>query len=161
MRVIAGTVFAFFFGGYVLAQQPGAGPQSSAMAAPAVIASPSQLAALVATLKSELKKDQAGITRPLLSSPLHTVVVEHRVGPSTPGSHEMTSEFYYIVEGAGTSVTGGRIVGSNPGTVEGGAARQVSAGDVVLVPEGTPHYFSAVDGSITFLIVRMPRPPQK
>jgi hypothetical protein len=40
--------------------------------------------------------------------------------------------------------------------VTGGLARKVSAGDVLVLQPGTPHYFSAIDGdSITYMESRI------
>ena len=41
-----------------------------------------------------------------------------------------------------------------PGTIEGGVAQRVTKGDAILVPEGTPHQYTAVEGSVTYLEVR-------
>lgn len=76
------------------------------------------------------------------------------------------TEVYYILEGAGTLVTGGTIqdakeVPSSIGVtnvrgpkLEGGTPRRVVKGDVIIIPGGTPHWFSELDGDITYMIVR-------
>jgi len=54
-------------------------------------------------------------------------------------------------------VTGGIVVrpeAGGPGNIEGGLARRVVAGDAILIPEGTPHQYTAVVGSVTYLEVR-------
>lgn len=71
--------------------------------------------------------------------------------------HRPGTELHYVTEGGGTLVTGGIVVrpeGGGPGNIEDGLARQVSAGDAILIPEGTPHQYTAVQGSITYLEVR-------
>ena len=71
--------------------------------------------------------------------------------------HRPGTELHYVTEGGGTLVTGGIVVrpeGGGPGSIEDGLARQVSAGDAILIPEGTPHQYTAVQGSITYLEVR-------
>ncbi len=81
----------------------------------------------------------------------------HRTEAAGAIIHEVGTELHYIVDGGGTLVTGGTIVRPADGgraTVEGGTAQQVSAGDAVLIPEGTPHWYSAVNGSVTYLEVR-------
>ena len=81
----------------------------------------------------------------------------HRTEAAGAIIHEVGTELHYIVDGGGTLVTGGTIVrpadGGRP-TVEGGTAQEVSVGDAVLIPEGTPHWYSAVNGSVTYLEVR-------
>ncbi|MCH7857419.1 MAG: AraC family ligand binding domain-containing protein [Gemmatimonadetes bacterium] len=71
--------------------------------------------------------------------------------------HRPGTELHYITDGAGTLVTGGIVVrpaGGGQGNIEGGLARQVTKGDAILIPEGTPHQYTAVEGSITYLEVR-------
>ena len=76
------------------------------------------------------------------------------------------SEIYVMLEGAGTLVTGGALAkpthdtkGSSGTTVrstriEGGVTRRVTPGNVVIIPGGTPHWWSALDGDIAYLIFR-------
>ena len=33
--------------------------------------------------------------------------------------------------------------------------RQIAAGDIIIIPAGTPHYFSEVSESITYTVVRI------
>jgi len=70
--------------------------------------------------------------------------------------HEVGTELHYITEGAGTLVTGGVVVRPDGGrpVIEGGRAQRVSVGDALLIPEGTPHWYSEVEGSVTYLEVR-------
>jgi mannose-6-phosphate isomerase-like protein (cupin superfamily) len=75
--------------------------------------------------------------------------------------HQRGTELHYVTDGAGTLVTGGLVVrpaGGGQGTIEGGLARHVTAGDAILIPEGTPHQYTAVNGSITYLEVRFNEP---
>lgn len=78
--------------------------------------------------------------------------------------HEVrTTEVYYMLEGAGTLVTGGRLVGERrEGTsttvrgsrIEGGVTRRIAKGDVVIIPGRTPHWWSELESDIRYLIVR-------
>ena len=38
--------------------------------------------------------------------------------------------------------------------MEGAVTRQVPVGDIIIVPAGTPHYFSEIPESITDTVVR-------
>ena len=87
--------------------------------------------------------------------------------------HDQVTEVYTIMEGSGTLVTGGMLVNAKrreashrsvaelngpsvDGTgLEGGESRRVGPGDVVVIPAGVGHYFSSVDGSIRYLVVRV------
>lgn len=80
-----------------------------------------------------------------------------RTEPAGAIVHVPGTELHYILEGAGTLVTGGVVVRAAqgaPGTIEGGQAQRVQKGDAVLIPEGTPHQYTAVEGAVTYLEVR-------
>ena len=71
--------------------------------------------------------------------------------------HQRGTELHFITEGAGTLVTGGIVNRPSDGgraSIDGGVAVRVSKGDAVLIPEGTPHQYTAVEGAITYLEVR-------
>src|SRR5262245_27527655 len=76
------------------------------------------------------------------------------------GAHPNGSEVHLIMDGSGTFVTGGTVLrGQNQqGTIEGGTSRQVTKGDIVLVPAGTPHWYKTLDGTFTYLEVRFDLP---
>jgi mannose-6-phosphate isomerase-like protein (cupin superfamily) len=74
----------------------------------------------------------------------------------------------YVIDGSATLVTGGKLVSetrTNPtnlsGTaIEGGTSKVVGKGDFFIVPEGTPHWFSKIDGAITLMTLHLKRPVQ-
>jgi len=85
---------------------------------------------------------------------------------SAPGQvelHENETDIYYVVEGKATLITGGTIEGGKttaPGQVRGTAIRggqsyRLSQGDSVVIPKGTPHWLSAVDGTFRFYVVKV------
>ena len=91
-----------------------------------------------------------------------------RVKPETNALvHSHVTEIYQILKGTGTLLTGGQLKNPTPndlarvaagtgfsGVHEGGEARVIGPGDVVIVPEGTPHRFSVLDGEILYLTYR-------
>jgi mannose-6-phosphate isomerase-like protein (cupin superfamily) len=91
-----------------------------------------------------------------------------RVRAETNGLiHSDVTEVYYITEGSGTLVTGGTLaeprdtdlsrVWAGPsisGAHQGGEARRVGPGDVIVVPAGTVHRLSELDGVIRYLVFR-------
>jgi mannose-6-phosphate isomerase-like protein (cupin superfamily) len=97
-----------------------------------------------------------------------SVAMLHRVKPEASALvHDYVTETYYIMSGAGTFVTGGRLGDaketdltkynagiSHTGTRIGGDARRVKPGDIIIVPAGTPHSFSELDGPISYLVYR-------
>lgn len=86
--------------------------------------------------------------------------------------HTEVSEVYYIIEGRGVLVTGGTVVeprerelnprryelngpGISGSDIEGGVSRSVGAGDIIIIPAGTPHKFTDVSESITYACIRV------
>ena len=81
--------------------------------------------------------------------------------------HDQATEIYYIIEGSGTIVTGGTLKDHKPtdltrlgagmsrtGERVGGEGRKVKPKDIIIVPAGTPHSFSQLDGPISYLVYR-------
>jgi mannose-6-phosphate isomerase-like protein (cupin superfamily) len=97
-----------------------------------------------------------------------SVAMLHRVKPEASALiHDYVTETYYILSGSGTFVTGGSLGGAKPmdltrvnagmsqsGTRVGGVSQRVKPGDIVMVPAGTPHSFSELDGPISYLVYR-------
>jgi mannose-6-phosphate isomerase-like protein (cupin superfamily) len=103
------------------------------------------------------------------------VGVLHRAAKAkqTAISHAQVSEVYHILEGAGTFVTGGEmleptpspadgntekvLVGPSTGgtSIRGGQSRRVGPGDVIVIPPGVAHWFSAVESDMNYLVVRV------
>jgi mannose-6-phosphate isomerase-like protein (cupin superfamily) len=103
------------------------------------------------------------------------VGVIHR--PQTPPGvvavHFKVTEIYHVMDGAGTLVTGGTMVnaktrpadstavkledgpGASGTSIQGGVTRRIKAGDVVVIPAGVPHWFSEIEGSITYVVMRV------
>ena len=81
--------------------------------------------------------------------------------------HTHVTETYYILSGSGTIVTGGSLGTPKPtdltrvnagmsqtGTRIGGESQKVKPGDIIIIPAGTPHSFSELDGPISYLVYR-------
>ena len=80
--------------------------------------------------------------------------------------HETEAELFYVIDGAGTVVTGGKLVEerrTNPenltGTsIAGGVSKKVAKGDWIMVPAGIPHQFPAVEASgLTLMSLHLPK----
>ena len=130
------------------------------------VASAADVAALMAKAKSERKEGQSMIAQPLLQLAPYTASLEYRVAVAAAAVHQSEAELFYVIDGAATMITGGKLVGEKrtnaanlSGTsVDGGTSRRVATGDFIMVPENTPHWFSAIDGSITLMSLHLPRP---
>jgi mannose-6-phosphate isomerase-like protein (cupin superfamily) len=144
-------------------QNPPASPPAPApRGTPATIVSAAELEA---ALKKATAADPNMSTARIDNHDQYRINIVRRGRPAGAIAHTVGTELHYIVEGAGTLVTGGTIIrpaaGAPTGTVariEGGVTRKVVKGDVVLIPENTPHWYSEVDGAIAYLEVRFSVP---
>jgi mannose-6-phosphate isomerase-like protein (cupin superfamily) len=130
-----------------------------------IVATNSEIMAMVAKAKADRKPDQPTFAQPLLALAPYGANLEYRAAVGPSAVHKKYAEFFYVVDGSATLVTGGKLAnekanGDNlSGTgIEGGSPRQVAKGDFVIVPENTPHWFSAINGNITLMSFRLPRP---
>ena len=135
---------------------------SAAQGAPAP-ATYSSEASLMAVLKEAAKTAPAMHTAPVKLADHYRINIVRRTSAQGAIAHPDGTEVHHIIEGAATFVTGGRIAratGAPAGaaTIEGGESRRVAKGDVILVPAGTPHWYTDLEGSITYLDVRFDLP---
>jgi mannose-6-phosphate isomerase-like protein (cupin superfamily) len=88
-------------------------------------------------------------------------------------SHDKVSEVYQVLDGSAILVTGGTIIDlqrrtnvqeevtqiNGPGVsgsrIDGGVSRKIAKGDMVIIPAGTPHWFSEIQESISYTVVRV------
>jgi mannose-6-phosphate isomerase-like protein (cupin superfamily) len=97
----------------------------------------------------------------------YKVMTAHRT-PSSPAEpvvelHRNFTDIFYIVQGSTTLVTGGKMVGETDKdpdeprgkSIEGGKTRQLSAGDVVMIPAGVPHLMKDVQGTLLYFVVKV------
>jgi mannose-6-phosphate isomerase-like protein (cupin superfamily) len=146
----------------VLAQQPQAPSPTGAAAALKMFQTSADVAAIVARAKAQ--PPQPLRVSPLFQSPPYTVNIEYRTAVATASIHETEAELFYVIDGAGTFVIGGTLTEpqrSNPQNltgkaITGGTSQKVTKGDFMWVPAGSPHWFSAVDGTVTLMSVHLP-----
>jgi mannose-6-phosphate isomerase-like protein (cupin superfamily) len=87
--------------------------------------------------------------------------------------HDLVSEVYHVISGAGTLVTGPDLVnmkrrpadletvrlfngpGNNASAIRNPTTQDLKPGDVVVIPAGTGHYFTRIDDHISYLMIRM------
>ena len=84
-----------------------------------------------------------------------------------PGEVEVHTRFrdvIYIVQGEATIVVGGKLVGPKPAanpeeprgaSIEGGETHQLSAGDVIVIPAGVPHWMNKVSPPFHYFVVKV------
>ena len=104
--------------------------------------------------------------------------IVHRGKLSAPAAaavaeHDLVSEVYHIIDGSATLVTGPDLVeakrrpadneavrmlngpGNNATSIRNGVTHQLKAGDVVIIPAGTGHWFTKIDDHISYLMIRL------
>lgn len=154
MRTIAIAISMTLFAAAAVAQQ-----------APAqkLYTSASDVQGMIAKSKAE-RKDQPTIASPLIRSAPYNVNLEYRASIGPAALHEKEVEMFYVVEGSGTLVTGGKLTNEKRnnadnlgGTgIEGGQSREVAKGDFFFVPANTPHWFSKINGTLVLMSLHGP-----
>lgn len=102
-------------------------------------------------------------------------------GKLTPGSgeadavaeHDQVSEVYYVIDGSATLLTGPDLVGAKPrpntlvtvreqngpgfnaASIKNPETHELKAGDMIVIPAGTGHWFTKIDDHITYAMVRI------
>jgi uncharacterized protein GlcG (DUF336 family)/mannose-6-phosphate isomerase-like protein (cupin superfamily) len=100
---------------------------------------------------------------PLLEVANYKVHASHRDGPGIVEVHTRDTDIIYMLEGTATLVTGGTIVdGKNiePEEIRGkdvknGETREITKGDVIIIPNGVPHWFKEVKGPLNYYVVKV------
>jgi len=165
MRALLPALAVVLITSPVFAQAPATPP------APKLFASAGDVTALIANAKKERKPDQPNFVQPILRLAPYNANLEYRVaGVNAPASvHEKEAEMFFVIEGSGTLVTGGKLKEerrTNPenlsGTgIDGGTRKRVAKGDFVMVPEGVPHWFGEIDGALVLMSIHVPHAPAK
>jgi len=99
---------------------------------------------------------------PLMETPGFKVHAGRRVGPGLAELHTEETDVIYVVEGTATFVTGGTMVdgkltvpGQIRGTgIDGGVPHHLKKGDVIVVPNNTPHQFTETSNPFLYFIVK-------
>jgi glc operon protein GlcG len=100
---------------------------------------------------------------PLLETNNFKIHASRREKPGLAEIHTRDTDIVYVLEGAATLVTGGKAL--QPKTIgpaeirgtgiDGGEVRHIVKGDVVVIPNGVPHWFKEVDGPLLYYVVKV------
>ena len=102
----------------------------------------------------------------LLNTPEYKVDAGRREHAGEVEFHTWETDIMYVLDGAATVVTGGEMVDKRqtaPGEyrapeVRGGTTHHLSRGDVLVVPNGVPHWFKEVPGPLQYYVVKVIQP---
>jgi len=99
------------------------------------------------------------------------VAIQHEKDTTAANAevHDQSDDVYYVLEGTATLTLGGTL--ENPKEIEpgewrspkiiGGQKVEISKGDLVVVPRGTPHHRSTANQDFTMILIKVwedPRP---
>jgi mannose-6-phosphate isomerase-like protein (cupin superfamily) len=103
---------------------------------------------------------------PLLENDAYKVHASRREAPGQAEVHTRDTDVLYVLEGNATLVTGGSVVDGKTvapdeirgASIDGGTPRAIAPGDVVVIPNGVPHWFRDVAGPILYSVVTVTAP---
>jgi len=93
----------------------------------------------------------------------YMVNTSRRDKPGQAEIHELDTDIIYVMEGTATFVTGGTAIETTEigpheirgARIEGGDTRQLVKGDVIIVPNNTPHWFKQVGGTFLYYTIKV------
>jgi uncharacterized protein GlcG (DUF336 family)/quercetin dioxygenase-like cupin family protein len=93
----------------------------------------------------------------------YMVHTSRREKPGQAEVHTLDTDIIYVLEGNATFVTGGTAIDpkeTSPNEfrgsrIEGGDVRQLKKGDVIIVPNNTPHWFKDVSGTFLYYTIKV------
>src|SRR5213596_4229356 len=99
---------------------------------------------------------------PLLETAGYKVHASRRAEPGQAEIHTLDTDVIYVVDGSATLVTGGKAIDTKTiapneirGTkIEGGQEHQITKGEVIIIPNGVPHQFTAVTGELHYFVCK-------
>jgi mannose-6-phosphate isomerase-like protein (cupin superfamily) len=104
--------------------------------------------------------------KPLLEVDGYKIHASRREGPGQVEIHTRDTDVVYVLEGGAEVVTGGTVAGSHTigtdeirGTsIDGGTTTTLHKGDVMVIPNGTAHWFKTVQGPLLYYVVKVTAP---
>jgi glc operon protein GlcG len=99
----------------------------------------------------------------LLDTAAYKVDAGRRVAPGEVELHASVTDIMHVLVGEATVVTGGEVMDRRtvgPGeyrgsAIQGGTAQRLGPGDVMVIPQGVPHWFTTVTGPLLYYVVKV------
>ena len=93
----------------------------------------------------------------------YMVHASRREKPGQAEVHTNDADIIYVLDGTATLVTGGTVVDPKNiaadeirgASIEGGETRVLKKGDVLIVPNNTPHWFKETSNPFTYYVVKV------
>jgi quercetin dioxygenase-like cupin family protein len=100
---------------------------------------------------------------PLVTTNNFKVMALRRDKPGEVEIHDSDTDILYVLEGSANLVIGGNANEprkTTPGetrakTITGGESRHLVRGDVMVIPNGVPHWFNEVNGTFLYYMVKV------
>ena len=101
--------------------------------------------------------------RPLIEVGDYKIHASRREGPGMAEIHTRDTDIAYVLQGSATLVTGGTPLGVKSvgpeelrgSGIQGGETRSLNPSDVVVIPNGVPHWFEAIKGPFLYYVVKV------
>ena len=93
----------------------------------------------------------------------YMVHTSRRDKPGLAEIHTLDTDIIYVMEGKAMFVTGGTVADAKEvapdelrgSRIDGGITRQLSKGQVIIVPNNTPHWFKEVNGEFLYYTIKV------
>ena len=93
----------------------------------------------------------------------YKIHASRREGPGKAEIHTRDTDIAYVLQGSATLVTGGIPTDLKPTAeeelrgsgIDGGETRRLQPGDVVIIPNGIPHWFKEASSPFLYYVVKV------
>jgi mannose-6-phosphate isomerase-like protein (cupin superfamily) len=122
---------------------------------------------LIEKAKAARKNDAPMVAEPVVQLAPYKAQIEYRALKAPAAVHEKDAELFVVLQGTGDIITGGKLVDEkrvNAANLSGpdiadGQTHHVGKGDVLIVPNNTPHQVVPTGGApIVVMTMHVPMP---
>ena len=107
--------------------------------------------------------------RPMVEVNDYKIHASRREGPGMAEIHTRDTDIAYVLQGSATLVTGGTAIALKTTApeelrgsgIQGGETRELGPGDVVIIPNGIPHWFKKVSSPFLYYVVKVRQAPRE